>query len=181
VLYGGHPKNEHLARGTVKFHSSPFNGAVNRFLAGNVPLKDAPTAQIQAFIVPTGDALTKKLSSNFRMALGPQDNGANTYTVNLEINFEQVPNGNSQITLSPKPGEVDAFGIPRLVLDWRFKSDDQRTVNNSIDIVTKDRMRDALDGTLFADWESKAVYGKGKVNWLEGEYPPVSKADLLDD
>jgi choline dehydrogenase-like flavoprotein len=53
----------------------------------------------------------------------------------LDIHAEQVPNPESRITLA---GERDAFGMPRLRVDWRHRPLDFRTVAVALDLLRQD-------------------------------------------
>jgi choline dehydrogenase-like flavoprotein len=58
---------------------------------------------------------------------------ANLYS--LEFHCEQQPNPSSRISLSER---VDAFGMPRIRVDWRYTAADVRTVARSLELLRED-------------------------------------------
>jgi len=140
--YMNHPKYVSAASGTVV--SPEFSSeALRRFYANLVTLRQNPTACVQAYIVPTEDALknglpwdNKKRIKNFRIGLGLRAVENQKYNFNVEINFEQQANKNSVITLDTDK-DPDVFGQKKLRLDWQFAADDALTVANSMEMMYK--------------------------------------------
>jgi choline dehydrogenase-like flavoprotein len=65
----------------------------------------------------------------------------------LDFHAEQQPNPQSRITLDTK---VDALGMPRLCVDWRYTSVDVDTVTRSLALLARD-IDDSHVGTLAYD------------------------------
>lgn len=53
-------------------------------------------------------------------------------TVTVEATMEQVPNPESRVRLGR---EVDALGMPRVLLDWRFTADDMRFWKRNLELL----------------------------------------------
>ncbi len=53
----------------------------------------------------------------------------------LDFHAEQQPNPDSRVTLT---GEVDALGMPRLAIDWRYTPTDVATVTRAIALLAED-------------------------------------------
>jgi choline dehydrogenase-like flavoprotein len=84
-------------------------------------------------LVPTPETLAADKIGNFRVILrfNPEGDRAE-----LNLNWEQVPNENSRITLSPT--EVDpVFRQPVTHLDWRLAEEDKRTAVRAVEIVDR--------------------------------------------
>jgi choline dehydrogenase-like flavoprotein len=62
----------------------------------------------------------------------------------LDFHAEQQPNRDSRVTLMP---EVDALGMPRLKVDWRYTEIDVATVSDAIALLAEDIKRGGV-GTL---------------------------------
>jgi choline dehydrogenase-like flavoprotein len=81
-------------------------------------------------LVPTPETLAADKIGNFRVILrfNPEGDRAE-----LNLNWEQVPNENSRITLSPT--EVDpVFRQPVTHLDWRLAEEDKRTAVRAMEL-----------------------------------------------
>jgi hypothetical protein len=74
-------------------------------------------------LVPTAEALEAEGIGNFRLIL--RFNPAGDEAI-LNINWEQVPNENSAITLNPTQADP-VFGQPVAHLDWQMLDADKRT------------------------------------------------------
>lgn len=57
-------------------------------------------------------------------------NAASTYA--LDVNAEQTPNRDSRIGIT---GECDAYGLPRLAIDWRTRAQDREMIVRSIELI----------------------------------------------
>lgn len=53
----------------------------------------------------------------------------------LDFHAEQVPNRESRVTLSD---DLDAFGMPRIKVDWRYTDKDVETVKTAVALLAKD-------------------------------------------
>lgn len=53
----------------------------------------------------------------------------------LDFHAEQEPNAQSRVTLAP---DVDALGVPRLHIDWRYTRGDVSTVQRSLALLAED-------------------------------------------
>ena len=62
----------------------------------------------------------------------------------LDFHAEQVPCRDSRVTLKE---EVDALGMPRIKIDWRYTAKDVETVKTAIDLLAKD-FRESGVGTF---------------------------------
>jgi choline dehydrogenase-like flavoprotein len=67
----------------------------------------------------------------------------------LLVRAEQAPNPASRVTLSP---DRDAFGVPRLRLDWRFVEQDKRSVERLAWALDHELRRLELGRVEPADW-----------------------------
>jgi choline dehydrogenase-like flavoprotein len=64
---------------------------------------------------------------------------ANLYS--LDFHAEQQPNPSSRVTLG---AGVDALGMPRLSVDWRYNSADVETVSRAVALLAADLRRDGI-------------------------------------
>jgi choline dehydrogenase-like flavoprotein len=55
-----------------------------------------------------------------------------TNRFSLEMHAEQMPHAHSRVTLTDK---VDALGMPQLLVDWRYSSDDIDSVRGTLDVL----------------------------------------------
>ncbi|MDB5870404.1 MAG: dependent oxidoreductase [Polaromonas sp.] len=58
-----------------------------------------------------------------------------TNRFSLEMHAEQIPQAQSRVTLSDK---VDALGMPRLRVDWRYSPADIESVRRTLDVLTQE-------------------------------------------
>jgi choline dehydrogenase-like flavoprotein len=80
-------------------------------------------------LVPTPEALEAEKIGNFRLILGFYANDE----AMVNINWEQIPNENSTITLDAT--QMDPiFGLPVTHLDWRLLDEDKRTIVRGLEI-----------------------------------------------
>jgi len=134
-FYMNHPKYSNVAG--ARLNGWTWYPEVQRFYSRTVPLCKSgdrtvrTPAEVQAFIVPTEEALSKKHIGNFRMAIG--FNPTNPSIVFFDFNFEQSPNDNSRLSLVNT--SKDFFGQPRLKLDWQFTPRDAATVNEATGLI----------------------------------------------
>jgi choline dehydrogenase-like flavoprotein len=56
----------------------------------------------------------------------------------LEMHGEQIPRADSRVTLSDK---VDALGMPRLRVDWRYSPEDIDSVRGTLDVIAQELER----------------------------------------
>lgn len=82
---------------------------------------------------------------------------SNTYT--LHFDAEQAPNYNSRVMLG---SEVDAFGLHRLKVDWRYTDEDIRNVIQSYQLIARDL----------------AATGSGKLEFDLEQMPNLIKQNL---
>jgi choline dehydrogenase-like flavoprotein len=73
-----------------------------------------------------------------------------TNRFSLEIHGEQIPRPDSRVTLTAK---VDALGMPRLRIDWRYSPDDIASVRRSLDLMAAEFERSGA-GRLDYDGET---------------------------
>ena len=59
----------------------------------------------------------------------------------LDFNAEQVPNPDSRVRLSE---QTDPFGMPRLMIDWRYTDADVKTVASAFRLLQRDVARSTL-------------------------------------
>ena len=85
------------------------------------------------------------------VVLGSRDN-----RYELEFHAEQAPNPDSRLTLS---GERDAFGMPRLKVDWRVTELDMESLQRSYDLLARE-LRSSGAGRLDFDREKLVVKAK---------------------
>ena len=75
--------------------------------------------------------------------------GGDAFNGRLEAAYEQMPNPDSRVTLS---NESDAYGLRRIVLDWRLSDLDRRTARESAIEIGK-KLISLDNGRLkLADW-----------------------------
>lgn len=88
--------------------------------------------------MPTDETLVADQLGNFR-ALVDFNSG------NINLNWEQIPNPNSRITLGPTR---DMFGDPVALLDWNTTAFDERTARTALKLTVDElkRLGYATDG-----------------------------------
>ncbi len=67
----------------------------------------------------------------------------------LKTRQEQAPNPDSRVTLSD---ELDALGVPRLILDWRLTELDKRSIRRFYELLGQEIGRTGLGRVQLADW-----------------------------
>lgn len=103
-------------------------------------------------LVPTPETMDEEKIGNFRLIL--QFSAEDEAVVN--INWEQVPNEASIVTLNPTQTDP-VFGQPVTHLDWRLRSEDKRTVVRGLDICRAYlQERGAVDFQLLTDLSGDA-------------------------
>ena len=58
-----------------------------------------------------------------------------TNRFSLEMHGEQIPQADSRVTLTNK---VDALGMPRLMVDWRYSKDDIDSIQGTLDVLVRE-------------------------------------------
>ena len=58
-----------------------------------------------------------------------------TNRFSLEMHGEQIPQADSRVTLTNK---VDALGMPRLMVDWRYSKDDIDSIQGTLDVLARE-------------------------------------------
>ena len=100
-----------------------------------------------------GDAAWKTVLGTTESPLGretlPDDPFLGAY---VDLNFEPAPNRDSRVLLSQRPADADAFGQPRLVLDWRLSDADRHTAIGGLSALSTEMGR----------------LGVGRVRLIEG-------------
>jgi choline dehydrogenase-like flavoprotein len=69
--------------------------------------------------------------------------------LSLMVACEQVPNPDSRLTLADEP---DAFGVPRISVDWRLGETEHRTMTTMVDAVTAEFKRLGLGAIRREEW-----------------------------
>jgi choline dehydrogenase-like flavoprotein len=103
---------------------------------------------VWGILVPDAEVLEREQIGNFRFILrfSPSDNEAI-----LNLNWEQVPNEDSRITLNPDKQDP-VFGLPVAHLDWHMVEEDKRTAVRALEIARDYlRQRGAADFQLITD------------------------------
>jgi choline dehydrogenase-like flavoprotein len=104
-------------------------------------------------LVATPEAMQSEQIGNFRLIL-LFDPAGDEAVVN--VNWEQVPNENSVITLNPAQTDP-VFGQPVTHLDWRLLDADKRTVIRALDLCRNYlRERGAVDFQVLTDLSGDA-------------------------
>ncbi len=122
--YMNHPKYEKLA---VVRAEIPIEKSVVQFYQSN--FSEESGGHIQGLLVPTQTGVQKYKTNNFRLALNISRSGV----IELELNFEQFPNRDSEILISDS--ESDIFDVRRAKLNWKFSEIDAATVNSAAQMV----------------------------------------------
>lgn len=131
-----------------KFVENPVSWGGRLRHVGNVVRQPLRLAMFGADWMKRRTFAERKLPS---VVLGSREN-----RYELEFHAEQAPNPDSRLTLS---AERDAFGMPRLQVDWRITDLDLRSLQTSYDILARElRLRGA--GGLDFDRESLAYKAK---------------------
>jgi choline dehydrogenase-like flavoprotein len=91
------------------------------------------------------------------VVLGSRDN-----RYELEFHAEQAPNPDSRLTLS---SERDAFGMPRLKVDWRITELDLLSLEKSYDLLAREL---ALRGAGKLDFDREKLAYKAKRHGIVG-------------
>lgn len=73
-----------------------------------------------------------------------------TNRFSLEVHGEQIPRPDSRVTLSDK---LDALGMPRLRIDWRYSGDDIDSIRRTLDLMAQEFERSGT-GRLEYDHET---------------------------
>lgn len=76
----------------------------------------------------------------------------------LDFNFEQVPNPDSRITLG---ADRDAFGVPRLVVDWRLTRQDTDSIVATMALLADSFRR---SGTAVLDYDPATIEAEAKAS-----------------
>jgi choline dehydrogenase-like flavoprotein len=113
---------------------------------------EANSFTVWGALVPTAKVLAEKKIGNFRVNLGFDDR-----TVQVNINWEQVSQRDSRITLHPTKKDP-VFGQPVLNLDWHLAAIDKRTVIEAL----------ALCKTFFDKLDENRLVGFKIVTDLTG-------------
>ena len=127
-----HPLNTNA----VQFNGNPPGQAVRNFYSWPWAVLRAGQPyppKIFAALTPTTAALKAKGIGNIRALVGFNQWGGG----GINLNWEQVPNAGNRVRLSTD-GNVDLFGDPRVVLDWRMNELDQRTVEGGAALVIEE-------------------------------------------
>jgi choline dehydrogenase-like flavoprotein len=138
--------------------------------------KRAEVAACEAFVVwsqPPGVAALKRLAAKGRRpgaflsdlrkvladreevlsAAGRYRRGLNAATTGVPLSLalvcEQVPDPDSRLTLADEP---DAFGVPRIIVDWRIGETEHRTMMTMADAVTAEFRRLGLGEVHRKEW-----------------------------
>ncbi len=99
-------------------------------------------------LVPTSEAMDAEKIGNFRLILRFEH--ADDEAV-VNINWEQIPNENSVVTLDPTHRDP-VFGQPVTHLDLRLRDEDKRTIVRGLELCEAYlRKRGALDFQLITD------------------------------
>ncbi len=96
------------------------------FHPGQLPT-NALTMQVWGVLCPTPEAMAAEQIGNFRAMLSFTDD----QHALLNINWEQVPNEDSTITLD-KSQTVTVFGQPVVRLDWNLLEQEKRTIKKGL-------------------------------------------------
>ena len=91
------------------------------------------------------------------VVLGSRDN-----RYELEFHAEQAPNPDSRLTLST---ERDAFGMPRLKVDWRTTDLDLASLENSYGLLARELQ---LRGAGRLDFDREKLAWKAKRHGIVG-------------
>jgi choline dehydrogenase-like flavoprotein len=91
------------------------------------------------------------------VVLGSHDN-----RYEVEFHAEQAPNPDSRLTLS---AERDAFGMPRLKIDWRITELDLRSLEKSYDLLARELQ---LRGAGRLDFDREKLLIKAQRNGIVG-------------
>jgi choline dehydrogenase-like flavoprotein len=92
-------------------------------------------------------------------------------TFSLDYNAEQVPNPESRVTLA---GSTDAFGVPRLLVDWRISEQDTEGVLTAHHLLARALDRTGLGGMTI---DEEAI--RHGANAIGGHH--VGTARMADD
>lgn len=71
----------------------------------------------------------------------------------LDVNMEQMPNPDSRVTLAP---DTDAYGLPRLCIDWRMTEQDADSMVRTLHLLRADFARSGCARLDFDDAELEA-------------------------
>ncbi|HEY9756749.1 MAG TPA: FAD-dependent oxidoreductase [Oculatellaceae cyanobacterium] len=165
--YLNHPKFVNCARATFNGVSIPR--ATRDFYAGLTPLREQPTNQIQAYIVPTEAALAQKAIRNFRVAVIDDLGNPDNHSFHVELNMELTRNTSAKaISLSENDKEEDIFHNRKMEFKWDIVQQDIDTYNGAMlqirDFFSKLSGKSINDETW---WQ--------QMTWVEG---PLPKTDL---
>jgi hypothetical protein len=120
-------------------------------------------------LVPTPETLNAEQIGNFRLILRFTPDG---YQAEVNINWEQVPNEASEITLNPTHTDP-VFGKPVTHLDWRMTEVDKRTAVRALDLC-----RDYLSQRGAAAFDVVTDLSGGPDHWT---LPPDEAALATGD
>jgi choline dehydrogenase-like flavoprotein len=121
-------------------------------------------------LVPTAETLAREKIGNFRLIVNFDTDGTGA---DINVNWEQVPNEESTITLDPD--KVDpVFGQAVTHLDWNLKDEDKKTCVRALELCGEYlgkrggrdfELRTELDGGANA-W----LFGRGDNTLETGEH-----------
>lgn len=104
-----------------------------------------------------------------------------TNRFSLEMHGEQIPRADSRVTLS---GQLDALGMPRLRVDWRYSPEDIASVRGTLDVIAQELERTGAGrleydaGTLEEDLMRFGAYGGHHIGTARmGTDPRTSVVD----
>jgi hypothetical protein len=168
-FYMNHPKYISVARGWAK---NPMPDELNdlvRGFFGGVERRSNPDAKIFIYLVPTESGMKDFRTKNFRVALDWKYYDSDSWELDIELNFEQVPYRQSAVKVHWNELE-ELLKQPKIELDWRFTAQDADTVNGAIAMVKK----------LFEDGFKVEFFDWSSVDWKhdKGAYPP--EKDITD-
>lgn len=102
---------------------------VRKFYSGSIPLKTNQSILLTPYLVPTLLGMKKYRTKNFRIKLDLKTENA----IFFELEFEQNQYNESRLELDLEA--KDRLGLSRLFLDWKFTSQDARTLTGAMEMV----------------------------------------------
>lgn len=120
-------------------------------------------------LTPTPEAMEAERIGNFRAILAFS---LNTDEAILNLNWEQIPNEDSRITLDPTHTDP-VFGQPVTHMDWRLLDEDKRTAVKALALC-----EDYLRGRGLADYQAITDLSGGAHDWT---FPPALGALATGD
>lgn len=100
--------------------------------------------------------------------------GSRQNSYELEFHAEQAPNPDSRLTLSP---ERDAFGMPRLKIDWRITGLDLASLERGYDLLAREL---AMSGAGSLVFDREKLADKAKRNGIVGGHH-IGTTRMSDD